>query len=54
MVYQSKRHKTGLKDLPMAFPSPGRLPDPGIKTASPVAPALAGGFFTAVPPRRPY
>ena len=25
------------------FPSPGDLPDPGIKSASP---ALAGGFFT--------
>ena len=28
------------------FPSPGDLPDPGIKPASPVFPALAGGFFT--------
>ena len=30
----------------MPFPSPGDLPDPGIKWASPESPALAGGFFT--------
>ena len=28
------------------FPSPGDLPDPGIKPTCPVFPALAGGFFT--------
>ena len=28
------------------FPTPGDLPDPGIECASPVSPALAGGFFT--------
>ena len=28
------------------FPSPGDLPDPEIETAYPVAPALAGEFFT--------
>ena len=27
-------------------PPPGDLPNPGIKPACPVAPALAGGFFT--------
>ena len=27
-------------------PSPEDLPDPGIKPASPMSPALAGGFFT--------
>ena len=27
-------------------PSPGDLPDPGIKPESPISPALAGGFFT--------
>ena len=32
------------------IPSPGDLPDPGIK---PVSPALAGGFFTAEPPGKP-
>ena len=30
----------------LLFPSPGDLPDPGIKPTSPV---LAGGFFTAEP-----
>ena len=32
------------------FPSPGHLPNPGIKSASP---ALAGGFFTTEPPGKP-
>ena len=27
-------------------PPPGDLPDPGMKPESPLAPALAGGFFT--------
>ena len=35
----------------LPFPSPGNLPDPGIKLESP---ALAGGFFTTEPPRKPY
>ena len=30
----------------LPFLSPGDLPDPGIKPASPVSPALAGKFFT--------
>ena len=28
------------------FPSPGALPDPGVKPASLIYPALAGTFFT--------
>ena len=28
-------------------PPPGDLPDPGIKVASLMSPALAGGFFTS-------
>ena len=35
------------------FPSPGDLPDPGAELESPMAPALAGGFFTTEPPRKP-
>ena len=31
----------------LPFPSPGDLPDPGIK---PMSPALASGFFTTEPP----
>ena len=30
----------------LPFPSPGDLPNPGIEHASPMSPALAGGFFT--------
>ena len=34
-------------------PPPGDLPNPGIKSVSLVSPALAGGFFTTVPPEKP-
>ena len=37
----------------LPFPSPGDLPNPGCEPASPVAPALAGGFFTTEPPGKP-
>ena len=30
----------------LPFPTPGDLPDPGIKPVSPVTPALTGRFFT--------
>ena len=30
----------------LSCPPPGHLPDPGIKPASLMSPALAGGFFT--------
>ena len=33
----------------LAFPTPGDLPDPGIKSGVPESPALAGRFFTIVP-----
>ena len=33
----------------LPFPSPGDLPDPGIKPTSLGPPALAGGFFTIEP-----
>ena len=36
--------------LPLPFPSPENLPDPGIEFAFP---ALIGGFFTTEPPRKP-
>ena len=35
----------------LSFPSSGDLPDPGIKLTSP---ALAGKFFAAEPPGKPY
>ena len=34
----------------LSFPSPGDLPDPGVEHA---CPALAGGFFTSMLPRKP-
>ena len=34
----------------LQFPSPEDLPNPGIEQTSP---ALAGGFFTTVPPEKP-
>ena len=42
MAFPGKNTESGLP-----FPLPGDLPDPGEgKPASPVSPALAGGFFT--------
>ena len=37
----------------LPFPSPGDLPDPGIKPTSLAPPALAGRFFTTEPPGKP-
>ena len=34
----------------VVMPLPGDLPDPGIKPASLISPALAGVFFTTEPP----
>ena len=34
----------------LPFPTPGDLPNLGIKPASLASPALAGRFFTTVPP----
>ena len=48
MGFPRQEHRSGLP-----FPSPGDLPDPGIESESPVSPALAGGFFTTEPPRKP-
>ena len=36
-----------------SFPPAGDLPDPGFESVSLVSPALAGGFFTTVPPGKP-
>ena len=38
----------------LPFPPPEDLPDPWIKHKSPVSLALAGGFFSTVPPGKPY
>ena len=45
MGFFRQEYRSGLP-----FPSPGNLPDPGIKPASP---ALADGFFTSEPPGKP-
>ena len=37
----------------LLFPTPGHLPDPGIKPMTPASPAFAGGFFTTEPPGKP-
>ena len=45
MAFSRQEYWSGLP-----FPSPGDLPNPGIK---PVSPALAGKFFTTEPPEKP-
>ena len=35
------------------FPTLGDLPNPGTRPMSFVSPALAGGYFTTVPPKKP-
>ena len=37
----------------LSFPPPGDVPDSGIEPMSLALPALAGGFFTTVPPGKP-
>ena len=37
----------------LPFPTPGDLPNPGIKPECPASPAMAGGFCTTVPPGKP-
>ena len=37
----------------LPFPPPGDLPDPGIEPTSLASPAVAGVFFTTVPPGKP-
>ena len=37
----------------LLFPAPKTHPDPGIKPMSLVSPALAGRFFTTMPPGKP-
>ena len=45
MGLSRQEHWSGLP-----FPTPGDLPNPGIKPESLVSPALAGGFFSTEPP----
>ena len=48
MEFSRQEYWSGLPSSP-----PGDLPGPGIQPTSPVAPALAGRFFTAEPPGKP-
>ena len=53
--WDSPRRNTGVtQNTGLPFPSPGYLPDPGLKPSSPAAPALAGVFFTTEPPGKPF
>ena len=38
----------------LPFTTPGDLPDPGTVPESLASPALAGRFFTTVPPGKPF
>ena len=49
MEFSRQEYRSGLP-----FPTPRDLPDSGIKPASLVSPALAGGFFTTESPGRPF
>ena len=42
-----------LEQVAISFSTVEDLPNPGIKPVSPVAPALAGRFFTTEPPGKP-
>ena len=59
MEFSRQEHWSGLSFLSPGilewgpFPTPGGLPYPGIKPTSLASPALAGGFFTTVPPGNP-
>ena len=48
MVFSKQEYWSG---LPVS--TPGELPDPGIEHKSLTSPALAGRFFTPVPPEKP-
>ena len=37
----------------LSLPPPGELSNPETEITSPASPALAGGFFTTEPPRKP-
>ena len=48
-VWDFPDKSTGVSCL---FPPPGDLPDPRTEPESSVSPALVGGFFTTMPPRK--
>ena len=48
MGFSRQKYWSGLP-----FSPPGHLPNPGVEPMSPACFALAGGFFTTEPPRKP-
>ena len=48
MGFSTQKYWSGV-----SFPSPGDLPEPGIKLMSLASPAFAGRFFTTEPPGKP-
>ena len=49
MEFSRQEYSNGLP-----FPPSGNLPDPGMEPVSLVSSVLASGFFTSVPPGKPY
>ena len=49
MVFSMQDYWSGLP-----FHIPGDLPDSGTESMSPVSPALAGDFFSILPPEKPH
>ena len=49
MGFSRQAYRSGL-----SFPSPGNLPDPGIKPTSLPSPAQQAGSFTLAPPGKPF
>ena len=49
MEFSKQEYWSGLP-----FPPPGNLPDPQIKSLTPVSLELAGGFFTTEPHGKPH
>ena len=49
MEFSRQEYWTGL-----SFPTPGDRPHPVTEPVSLASPALVGGFFTTVPPGKPY
>ena len=52
-IFQAGVLEWGAVVFSMRFPTPGDFPKLGIEPMSLASPALAGGFITTVPPRKP-
>ena len=55
MGFSRQEYWSGLPfPTPGDLPDPGNLPDPGIEPASLAPVTLGGGFFTTLPPGKPF